>query len=292
MSHLMPLLNDGWSHSGSCGRAIDSHYHLHSIAMSSADLVQVQLASLQAQANLMQSNSAHYARAEQLLSDLGLALGDLSATARETLAEVRGLRASVTAGFSQIAEGMLRQQKALDAISVALIRPHETKAMELRNEANKWLKSGMARTGRDRQEDFNDAMRLFRATISNPIGNQDYVVWFHIGWLQWKHEKNLAEAAESVCRASRLSSAQADLYHLESLRHLAYMKYLLGELQGAYDTQSALKALDKSYLTLFDAARYASRTGRDAEALELLETCIKMRPGTIISMFAEDDFRS
>jgi len=273
-------------------RAVDSHYHLYIIATNSDDLVDLQLISLQAEANRMQVNAEHYTRAEQLLSDVGLVLGELDVSYSEPLAEVRGLRKSVSIEFNEVAEGVLRQQQILADISTRLAKPYEDGLMELRNEANKWLDSGMSRTGRDRQEDFNDAMRLFRATISNPIGNQDYVVWFNIGWLQWKHEKNLAEATESFYRASRLSSAEADLYHLESLRHLAYMKYLLGDLQGAYETQTALKALDQSHLTLFDAARYASRTGRADESLELLETCIKMRPGTIISMFAEYDFRS
>ena len=148
----------------------------------------------------------------------------------------------------------------------------------------------MSRQGRDRKEDFNDSMRLFRITMENPIGMQDYVVWFHYGWLLWQHEEKIPEAAEAFYRAGRLSGHKADLYHLESLRHLAHMQYLLGNLEDAYQTIQKALAMDGHHATLYDAARYAARTDRPQESLRLLEACIRMQPTTIVSMFAEEDF--
>lgn len=268
MLDLMPLVHGEGDFDISAQRGIESHYHLQSIAHSAGQLVRYQAASLQVQASRMRQAAAHYQITETLLSDIESGVEQIITSTQDTHREVAVLHASLREGLTNIANQMLDQQRTLDVISEALLKPYETKAMELRREANKWLKSGMGRTGRDRGEDFNDAMRLLRTTVDNPIGNQDYVVWFQIGWLQWKHENSPGEAAESFYRASRLSSSDANLYHVESLRHLAYMKYLQKDMQGAYETVQALRPLDPSHLTLYDAARYASRTGRSEEALK------------------------
>ncbi|MGH8578776.1 MAG: hypothetical protein ACREVK_01180 [Gammaproteobacteria bacterium] len=43
---------------------------------------------------------------------------------------------------------------------------------------------------------------------------------------------------------------------------------------------------------MYDAARYATKTGRESEALEMLDKCIDLQPQTIITMFSEEDFLS
>ena len=62
-------------------------------------------------------------------------------------------------------------------------------------------------------------MRLLKSTTDNPIGMQDYVAFFQIGWLLWKHEHDIVAAEDAFYRAQRLSSSKRDLYHALSLRH-------------------------------------------------------------------------
>jgi tetratricopeptide (TPR) repeat protein len=70
------------------------------------------------------------------------------------------------------------------------------------------------------------------------------------------------------------------------------MQYLQGRHEDAYQTiQRAIKAAT-DHDAPFDAARYAARTGRTAEAVALLDQCIDLVPATIITMFAEEDFRA
>ena len=146
--------------------------------------------------------------------------------------------------------------------------------------------------GRERDDDFEDASHLLQEVIKNPIGNQDYVAWFQTGWLQWKHFRNLPEAERAFHRAVRLSAPEANDYYRLSIRHLAHMQYLQGRHEDAYQTiQRAIKAAT-DHDAPFDAARYAARTGRTAEAVALLDQCIDLVPATIITMFAEEDFRA
>jgi thioredoxin-like negative regulator of GroEL len=72
---------------------------------------------------------------------------------------------------------------------------------------------------------------------------------------------------------------------------MAYMQYLQGSHQDAYVTiHKALNAMPDDHDIRYDAARCAAKTGREAEALDLLERCIDQQPQTIIMMFSEEDF--
>ena len=102
--------------------------------------------------------------------------------------------------------------------------------------ADKWLNHGMRNSGNEQEDDFKDAFRLLREVIKNPIGNQDHVTWFQLGWLLWKYKGELSEAEKAFYRASRLSTPQNDLYHKLGIRHLAYMQYLQGRHEDAYTT--------------------------------------------------------
>jgi len=284
-------------------REIDNHYHLARVAQGADDLVGFQAASLRLQAAhaaaTLQGFSAVVDR-QQLTNDL---LGDLSAglsyltagvdqlndTALETLQAVENLSHEVRSGFQLLADHTLQVQKALREVAEILRRPYETKARELREEADRWLKIGMTRTGRDRQEDFNDAMRLLRIAVDNPVGMQDYSAWMDIGWLLWKHETKLAEAEEAFYRTTRLAEPNNPHYHLEGLRHLAYMHYLQGKHEEAYSTICKAAELSKDHDTFFDLARYAAVSGRRELAVRYVEQCIGVRPTTIVGMFAEQD---
>ena len=151
----------------------------------------------------------------------------------------------------------------------------------------------MKASGRDQEEEYKDAARLLGDVLANPIGSRNYVAWFQTGWLKWKFKRNLPEAEEAFYQAARLSASTADLYHAYSLRHLAYVKDLQGRAAEAYDNiHKALRVAPNDHDTMYDAARYAAKTGSEREALELLDRCIDLQPQTTITMFSEEDFVS
>ncbi|MEO7719867.1 MAG: hypothetical protein ABIY70_26980 [Capsulimonas sp.] len=200
------------------------------------------------------------------------------------------LQDTLATEFERLARQLLRQQKALVKVHDKMRGMYEAQTQVRRAESSRWLVSGMRRLGRDREEDFQDALRILRDLVLTPQGMQDYVAWFEIGWLLWKHERNLPESEEAFYRAQRLSASKGDAFYVKSLRHLAYVQHLQGRYPEAYETiQKALAASDE-HDTRFDAARYAASRGFSEECLRLLEQCIYDRPTTIISMFAEVDF--
>jgi X-X-X-Leu-X-X-Gly heptad repeat protein len=313
------------SHPAKVTRYIDNHYHLEMIAENNRQLVDYQAQSLRLQHEAAISNIramgeiAHRQdQTKNLLSTLvggldclnatlvsGLdhlndAMGRLSdgmdtlnATASEALDALYAQTEVLRAGFESIASRMMEQQRVLEGIADILRRPYQTKALELLKEADHALKNGMKASGRDREEEFKDAARLLRNVLDNPIGSRNYVAWFQAGWLNWKAKSNLAEAEEAFYQAARLSSSKGDLYHAYSLRHLAYMQDLQGRPAEAYDTvHKALHVTSNDHDTMYDAARYAAKTGRERETLEMLDKCIDLQPQTTITMFSEEDFMS
>lgn len=286
-------------------RGFNNEYQLDLLASNSKRLVDYQrdalllqgvtaITNLRAQANLAQSqaNLAH------LQGEANQTLNEIASNVNAMMRELHGLDSTMKQGFSAmqsaletVSRQLIQQQQTLESIAETLSRPYESKALELRKEADKWLKRGMESEGRDRTENWNDAMRLLKATTANPIGMQDYVAWFQIGWLQWKHEGDVAQAEQSFYRAARLSADSKDLYHIKSLRHLAYMFYLKSDYAQAYDTMIKALTIKSSYDNLYDAARYAAKAGFEETAIKFLDKCIDLRPTTIITMYSEVDFQ-
>ena len=258
-------------------RAINHEYQVGVIARSSQEIADYQRASLELQCETDKAN----ARAQEEAN-------------RNLRAIKKGIRA-IERSLQSVSDQLFEQQQTLESIADILQRPYEVKALELRREADKWLTSGMNNTGRERDEDWKDATRLLQAATNNPVGMQDYVAWFQIGWLQWKHEQDIAQAEQSFYRAMRLSASNKDLYHIKSVRHLAYMQYFQNKFQDAYLTikKAPVAGLDPVTLhdTMYDAARYSAKIGNDKEAMGLLSKCIDLRPTTIITMYSEVDFQ-
>jgi tetratricopeptide (TPR) repeat protein len=225
------------------------------------------------------------------INELNAGLDELNATSRATLAAVDAQTDVLRDGLATISGHLAAQGLTLASIDQSLRSPYAREAGELRDEATKWLRVGMGRVGNEQREDFQDALRLFGEVVVNPIGNQDCVVWFHIGWLRWKHLNDFGEAEAAFRRAARLSSANGGPYHLLSVRHLAHMQYLQGRREEAY--QTIVPVIEKSldHDTPFDAARYAAITGRLRESLGLLEATIRRMPMVITTMFADADFK-
>jgi len=129
------------------------------------------------------------------------ALNSLNETTGHILDAVVDLSDLLGDALSRISQQIMDQQQTLDEIAALLKRPYQTRVRELRIEAQKWLFRGMQRKERDRHEDWKDAMRLLKTVTDNPVGMQDYVVWFQTGWLLWKQQKDVIAAEEAFYRS-------------------------------------------------------------------------------------------
>ena len=70
----------------------------------------------------------------------------------------------------------------------------------------------MAPNGRamvERLENWKDALRLFSAVLENDIGRQNYVAWFNIGFLRWKHLNDPSAAEQAFFNAQRTAPPSA-----------------------------------------------------------------------------------
>lgn len=162
---------------------------------------------------------------------------------------------------------------------------------DVQTEAARALKNGMASTGRDQQEEFKDALHLFREAQGGAIGGRNYVVWFQIGWILWKHKADLAGAEEAFYQAYRLSASQNDIFYYLSLRHRAYLQFLQGQVQEARATIArAVSTFDTDGDTLLDAARYAAAAGETAEAISLLSRLLVYAPSLAVTLLADEAF--
>lgn len=298
-------------------RVIDNHFHLEMIAENAGQMVEYQKNLLQAQQEACLSTISTISRFEkiadrqdqtnsllnavvgdinQLVDGIGhvnFSLDNLAASAEKTIDLLFQQTGILRRGFNEIALQMLEQKSLMQAIANTLCSPYETQALELVKEAENALAQGMKSSGRNQEEEFKDAERLLTKVLENPIGCRNYVAWFQTGWLNWKMEKDFPKAEEAFYQAARLSASKTDLYHSYSLRHCAYMQYLQGKFTEAYDTiNKVLPTSQKDHDLLYDAARYAEKTNRTDEALELLNKCIDLQPQTIITMLSEADFSS
>jgi tetratricopeptide (TPR) repeat protein len=307
-------------------RAITNEYHLELTAENTADIKRELIAQRQLQAQAAALNlrgQVEIARRQDttnefldsILSSLDYGfdrLSDQLEMVDDTLKSgFKTIDNSLQSGFGSVVAVlnqsvvlMTEQLKTQKQITETLSKPYDTNAQELLREGQKWLTQGERSEGRERLENWNDALRLFQKVTENEIGQQNYVAWFNIGYLRWKHLKNLTEAENAFFRSQRLSAPSRDIWHTKSLRHLAEMQYLQGkqkETEGdseqamkmyeeAYATAHKALAVRREYSTLFNAARYAAKTGRKEEAASLLDECIELDPWTIHSMYGEEDF--
>lgn len=299
-------------------RDIENHYHVEMIAENTDQIVRFQAASLRMQAGIaatelkslqmqreeMERQRARHDDLTREMRAVEAGIESLNETSQATLEAMQaGFESTVDAlnaqseilrqGFETIARDMLEQRKLLEKISRTLERPLETQALELRRQGEKWLHTGAASEKQLAVKYYADAMELFDEVIKNPVGKRDYLTWFRIGWLCWKWRGNLADAEAAFANASRYSAPERNQCYLLSVRHEAYMQDLQGRAEDAFSTiQPVIHHQDQEIGTPFDAARYAWKIGRKADALHLLERCLDANPTTSISMLAEQDFRS
>ncbi|GAB4456367.1 MAG: hypothetical protein OHK0029_14150 [Armatimonadaceae bacterium] len=186
---------------------------------------------------------------------------------------------------------VLERQAQLQEITVTTRRLHQNAQMKMLDEADAALRHGMRASGRDRQEDLRDSLRLFRTVLEDPVSGRDYYAWFHIGWILWHLEGNFAEAEEAFYQAARLSAPAGDLLHFFSLRHLAYMEARQEKYGAACATVSkAVNLQSDDGGILYDAARYLARDGRPDTALTYMDRCLNSNPMFLVCALSEPDF--
>jgi tetratricopeptide (TPR) repeat protein len=271
-------------------RDIENHYHLQMAAENTNQIRQYAAASLALQAEAAWQQ-------HQDMADLGYSLDNIQWAIEAQTEEIRDLgetarriEQSLDYWLQELAEGIARQQVTMDEIADTLRRPLETTVKELLQHAHHAIASGGRSDGRRRAGWYQDALDLLSQAVQNPVGKQDYIAWFQTGFVLWKRDERLAEAAEAFDRAARLSQPAGDVYYWESLRHLAYMYYLQGDYTGALEAiREALRASENPH-TLFDGARYWARNGNPNEAVHLLEQGIEQKPIMIVEMLSEEDF--
>ncbi len=275
-------------------RDIENHYHLARIAKSTQQALDFQALSLCLQAKhaseLDRLNWTGHQDVARSLDGLGSKLDNLASLSVDIRHSIQEMSSVLHEDLVSLADLILQQQESIERVFVRLGKPYETSAREIRAEADKWLQRGMTREGSDRTDNWNDALRLFKCCTENPIGSQDYFVHFQIGWLKWKLIGSEGEAEASFDRARRLSQDEDVEWNRRCLRHLAYMRYLRADFDGAYDSAYQSLVLERDPLTLFDAARYAARLGRTSTALSLLEEAVRVMPSLMVKMLDEEDF--
>jgi hypothetical protein len=172
-------------------REIDIHYHLQLVAANAAQIVEHQqrmfsaqrkaaLYNLRAISSLGSRQDRTNALIEELngkaqelllatnaqtdvlrkgFAELADSMQQLNTTAEDLLEATNAQTEVLRLGFAITARLLMEQQRTLLEVTHLLRNPYETKAQELLREGERALKSGMQATGRDREEEFKDALR-------------------------------------------------------------------------------------------------------------------------------------
>jgi class 3 adenylate cyclase len=188
------------------------------------------------------------------------------------------------------AERIQTAQRMLESLTGAT---HQTFPRELQERswrADEALRNGLRSTGAERRAYHQNALSLLRRVVDDRAGRRDHAAWFQLGWLAWKHAQRLHEAEEAFAQCARLTTVTRDLFYVESLRHVAHIRYLRGNIVGAYRAIADALQVSLDPEVLFDGARYAALTGRISEAQEWIAQCIQRSPAVAISALAEADF--
>ena len=293
-------------------RAINNEYHLELTAKNTDDIRVGQTLQTRMQAQVAAANLRAMGEIDRSINDLHSGLNDgfdaMVNEARymsgqlenidETLAQgFEKLDATLYAGVTVVADeltrvvaGLAKMHLTLNEIATTLSQPYETGVQELLSEGDRWLKQAELCDGREQADNRRDALRLFDEVIANKKGATNFVAWFNAGYLHWKLNADVPKAENCFYQAQRFTAPLRNLWHTKSLRYQAEMQYLGAKHEEAWNTANKGLTVQREYETIYNAARYAAKTGRKDEATALLDECIELRPTTIVTMFSEEDF--
>ncbi len=239
-------------------------------------------------------NSA--AEATRALEVLGqkLALCATEALSRLVVPESQRLNlalGSATPTNVFVGESLIADARALTATYDRLASNYEPALRELATQGLQALRNAAVYTGRERQEELHDGLRLLKDITQTPIGSRNFAVWFELGWAQWMQGEAPEIVVESFYHAVRLSGHSGDTYLRHALRHLAYQQADQGKWADAWTTiQRALDKADETSPALWiEAARYALGAGDPTGAQELLDRALDFHPESLLVIFADPD---
>jgi curved DNA-binding protein CbpA len=185
------------------------------------------------------------------------------------------------------------QEQSLAATSQALCAHYEPSLQELASVGERALRQGIQSSGRERDDEFNDALRILKSVLESPIGSRNYVAWFQVGWLQWKMGQ-LDACAESFYQAVRLSASDtnpsAKRYQVLSLLHLAHAASLQSRFTDAHQcldraTQITPDAAD----VLVEQARLCLLESAPSNATDFLRPAMVADTSLMYGYFGDED---
>jgi serine/threonine-protein kinase len=224
---------------------------------------------------------------QQGITDLTYAVQDGFDQVSGQIAELGGM---MQEGFSLVAAEIQRQNAIMVDIAKLLSTKLEGEAREIRNSALSAVREGCSPEAFDQEGSLREALQLFRITVEHPMGMRDYVAWFNIGWLHWKLDGNLDEAEKAFATAVRQSMEKKDAYHVMAARHLAYMRFLLGKTDGAYQgIRLALQTAGDDPENLFTQMLIAAQANNAAELVTAFRALITDHPEWLAACLAEPE---
>ena len=285
-------------------RNIENNYHIQLMARSAQETRNLHGAMLLQQMSAAAQQDRHLSEIgyslngiSSALENLGLGiesiergLGRLSDTADSILDGIWNLTDVVSTHLDEISAKLNEHTVLLTKISHDIHNPRAVEADELMRSATSLLAAGMRSGEPNRSANYDDAWELITELQANPIGRTSSQVWFQLGWLHWKYKSNYIEAEKSFGNAARYAEVAGSSNYIECLRHQGYMRYLLDDYEGAYTILQQAINVQKDSLTLVDAARYSSLTGRTEESISRVKAAIRDDRFAIVSVLAEVDF--
>ncbi len=286
-------------------RSVENWYQIALIADNTSHLRHFMVRSQIAQFEALREANTQLAQTNAGIAGIERGLGDLSSAVQQgfgdlTYAMQRGFDAlggqiadlgyAVEQGFTALAAEMQRQNTVMVEIARLLSTKLEGEAREIRNSALAAVKEGCSPEAFDQEGSLREALQLFRVTVEHPMGVRDYVAWFNIGWLLWKLDADLPAAERAFATSVRQSMEKKDAYHAMAARHLAYVRYLQKNNEGAQQgIRLALQAAEGDPENLATLLLVAAQAGNADEVARTFRKLVAEHPGRLAACLAEPE---
>jgi len=176
-------------------------------------------------------------------------------------------------------ERLHTQFLAMSEVTRALTEHLPAEMRAIRQLAFNALREGCLPGAFDSTASWREALLLFRHGVEHPLGVRDYAAWFNIGWLVWKIGGDLPEAEQAFATAVRQSLESRDIIHQLAVRHLAYMRMNLVDIEGAARTIALLgPETPADPEAQFIALGITARTGRAEDVIIAFEALAASSP--------------
>lgn len=271
-------------------RDIDNRYRMALLERSRDELERFAAAQLGFQAQRALELWSGDSGNRELLQSILRSINSIGAGARSPAFGADALSGVLEAEVRRITSEMEALRAQLGQVIEEARSRYPARVYEDRLGALSRLRMGMEAGGSEGAEDLGAALRLLNAIVRDLNGGQDGAVWFEIGWLHWNHSDDLPAAEHAFTRALERSGLDGGSATVMAVRHLAHIRYLRGDVAGAWECILDTPAVYGDLGVRYDRARYAFPLDRDDEVEELLLSCISERPSILLAMLSDEDF--